>query len=438
MKARIITLIYLLVGSLFAQESYTLESYISGVLENDYGIKIIRNEAQIAKNENNVGAAGYLPEIAVVAEQNWTINSARQQFLSGQVNEADNAQNRSFNAGAMLNWTFFDGFKMFITDKKLDLLEAYAGYNLVAEMEMKIYRASLAFYTLLLLQEMDEVYKESITLSNARKTQVETRIKNGASSEYELIQLRLDLNADSAIYLQNKRAIALLKAEMNTLLARNTTSDLRVSGEFPIAPNVLNWEEVKSTALNQHTSIMQSKISIAIREKEHKEVLSRYYPQLAFYTGYNYGQSQNQVGFLLSNRSFGPQFGLTLRWDILDGLTRMQGAKNAKLQTENAKLADAQQTLQVEAELRNAFVEYEWALSNIQFETRNAIDATEMAEIMNNAFLAGAFTSLELREMQFAIVLAQSRLLNAKLDYVTAKLNISLATGDFRQMLQNP
>jgi len=434
MKALIFVVISVIGIQSLAQDSFTLETYISGVLENDYGIRILRNDATIASNENNPGAAGYLPQISLLGEKNWTINSARQEFLSGQTNEANNAKNQSLALGAMLNWTFFDGFKMFITDKKLDLLEENAQYNVIAEMEMKIYRASLAYYTLLLLRDMNEVYKQSIDLSLSRKDQLETRLKSGASSEMQLIQARLDLTADSAVYLQNQRAIELLKAEMNILLARNPNSKIEVLGSLPDTISKLAWEQVKETAIQQNTSIMQSKINLAIREKEHKEVLSRYYPQLAFYAGYNYGSSQNEVGFLLSNRSFGPQFGLTLRWDILDGLTRMQGAKNTKLQIENAKLYEEQQTLQIEAELKNAFVEYEWAIRNLEFESRNALDNEEIARIMEKAFEAGALTPLELREIQFAIVLTQSRLLNAKLDYLTATLNISLATGDFRRL----
>src|SRR5690606_35285113 len=59
------------------QNSYTLDTYISAVLENDFGIKLMKNEVLISENENNPGAAGYLPTIGVTAEQNWTINSAR-------------------------------------------------------------------------------------------------------------------------------------------------------------------------------------------------------------------------------------------------------------------------------------------------------------------------------------------------------------------------
>ena len=419
----------------FAQESLTLDQFISRVLENDFGIKIIKNEALIAENNNNPGAAGYLPTIALSAEQNWTINSARQEFLSGQVNEATNAQNRSFTAGVMLNWTFFHGFKMFITDKKLNLLEESARINLVADMEMKIYQASVSFYTLLLLQKMEELYKESIALSNARFEMVTNRSNAGAASAIEALQVRLDLTADSSAYLDNKKAMQLLKVEMNRLMANDTDSEFQIIGEFENELTPMTWDEVRNSAIEQNSSVLQTKAMMAIREKEHKEVLSRYYPQLAFYAGYNFGSSRNQVGFLLANQSYGPQFGLTLRWDILDGLARMTGSKNAKIAVENAEFAQQQQLLQIDSELKTAFIEYDWAISTVRFERRNAMESQQMYQILNDALKAGRYTPLELREMQFTIMLAKSRALVAQLNYITARMNIALATGDFKRLL---
>lgn len=417
------------------QNSYTLDTYISAVLENDFGIKLMKNEVLISENENNPGAAGYLPTIGVTAEQNWTINSARQEFLSGQVNEASNAKNQAFTAGVMLNWTFFDGFRMFATDKKLDLLEEQTKLNLAAEMEMKIYSATLSYYTYLVLSEMKKVYEQSVDLSHARRELLELRVEKGATSEMELIQARLDVTADSAVLLDNMRATEQLRAEMNKLLGRSPEVELQLEGELPETIKQLTWEQLTEAVLTQNTTLLLAKSGIAVREKERKEALSRYYPQLAFYGAYNFGTSQNEVGFLLSNRSYGPQFGLTLRWDILDGLTRMKDTKNARIRVESAGIVAEQQELAVKTELHIAFQDYEWAVRMMEFEQRNAMEAEEMADIMEKSLQSGALTPLELREIQFGITLARSRLLNAQLNYLTSTLNISLASGDFKNLL---
>src|SRR5690606_12272074 len=154
----------------------------------------------------------YLPTISILADQNWSQTSARQEFLTGQVNEANNAKNTALNLGAALNWTFFDGFRMFARDKKLDLMEESAQLNLRAEMEMKVYQASISYYTLLVLKEMNSIYEESISLTKARYDQMWSKFENGAISQMEFIQTQLDLTADSSLYLNNLREIQAIKA----------------------------------------------------------------------------------------------------------------------------------------------------------------------------------------------------------------------------------
>ena len=94
-----------------------------------------------------------------------------------------------------------------------------------------------------------------------------------------------------------------------------------------------------------------------------------------------------------------------------------------------------QQVLQIESELRTAFIEYEWAISNVRFERRNTVESQQMSRILSDALKAGRYTPLEQREMQFTIMQAKSRALEAQLNYITARMNIALATGDFKQLL---
>src|SRR5690554_1058010 len=125
MKALIISCLLLLSSLSIGQERIGLEQVVNRVLNQNFGIQIAKIDTEIAKNQNNPGAAGYLPTLDLQATQDLGMSSARQEFLTGDVNEADNAKNRAFSAGAMLNWTFFDGFKMFATDKKLEIGRAH-------------------------------------------------------------------------------------------------------------------------------------------------------------------------------------------------------------------------------------------------------------------------------------------------------------------------
>lgn len=425
----IYSVLLVLPGIVVAQHTYTHEQFIAAVLEHDFDIQISSNDASIAANENNIGNAGYLPQISATADQNWSESNARQEYLSGQVNEVNGARNTALTAGVQLNWTFFDGFRMFARDKKLDLLESAALINLRAQSEMKVYQASVSFYTLMVLTDLDKLYQASIEVSSQRYEQLDIRVRNGAASEMELIQARLDLTADSAALLNNHRAISALQAQLNGMIARDPALPFEAQGNLPEIPQQLTWDQIRDSSLSNNASLLLAKSALAISEQERREVLSYWYPQLSFYAGYNYSRSQNQVGFLLSNKSIGPSVGLTLRWDILTGLSRIQNTRNSALQISNAALREEQQTFAIQSELRDAYLGYEFASKNLQFEQRNQLVAEEVESIMQNAFESGAYTPLQLREFQLAVVAARTRYLQAELDFISNYLNVLLVSG---------
>lgn len=432
---------YLFIALLFcccninAQEAYTLEAFINEMLQKDFGIQIKKNEIEIAKNNNNPGNAGYLPTISVNASESVSINNMRQKYFNGQGNSANGANNVSGNAGIALNWTFFDGFKMFATDKKLDLLEETASLNLTAEMEMKIYQATVLFYSIIQQKQLNDIYQQAIELSKARYDLIVLKKNNGAASEIQMIQARLDLTADSSVFLTGLKNLENLKVNFNLFLAKDPSVPVAVNGEIT-NENVISWEDAYTSAKEQNTSLLLAKSNIAIREKEKKESQSFFYPQLSLFGQYNFTHSKNEAGFMLSNMTYGPTFGISFKWNILDKLTRFTNLKNSKIQIENATLTQEQQVLTIQTELRKAFNEYEWAMRNLAMEQRN-IDETKLTfEIAEKTYKAGGITNLELREIQFSIVQAKSRYIMAQLTAKTAALNLSLITGDFKTLLK--
>ncbi|MDL2257369.1 TolC family protein, partial [Bacteroidales bacterium OttesenSCG-928-I14] len=83
-----------------AQEVYDLQKAIETGLENNYEIRIVRNEQEISDNNASIGNAGMLPTVDLTAA------------YTGNNNNVDNNFNQGLNAGISMNWTLFDGLKM--------------------------------------------------------------------------------------------------------------------------------------------------------------------------------------------------------------------------------------------------------------------------------------------------------------------------------------
>ena len=106
--------------ALQAQEILSLKKCIETGLENNYSIRISRNEQKVAENNMTPGNAGILPTVDLNAGYSGTLNNTQQFPSDGSaVVSNSNLYNSTLQAGINLNWTVFDGFKMFVTYDKL-------------------------------------------------------------------------------------------------------------------------------------------------------------------------------------------------------------------------------------------------------------------------------------------------------------------------------
>jgi outer membrane protein TolC len=144
-----------------AQDTLELSTAIRIGLENNFDIKISRGQEHIASNNNTIGNAGFLPTFDITAAQRYTIENTSQTFISGDAQNRDGAKSNNFSAGALLNWTFFDGTTMFYTKNRLEELEKQGialtesmVQNVVAQIAIEFYTVALEQIRLGLLNHM--------------------------------------------------------------------------------------------------------------------------------------------------------------------------------------------------------------------------------------------------------------------------------------------
>jgi hypothetical protein len=66
-----------------AQETLSLPQLIDRVLTENYQVKIVRNEALLAANNNTLGNAGFLPTLDIQATNSNAANNTHQELFNG-------------------------------------------------------------------------------------------------------------------------------------------------------------------------------------------------------------------------------------------------------------------------------------------------------------------------------------------------------------------
>ena len=119
----IITLVLAFLPKMQAQELLPLEDAVKIALENNYDIKLAKNELKIDELNNSIGNAGMLPTINALVTDNNSITNTKQTQADGSERTLDGARNMNLTYGVSLDWTVFDGLRMFARKEQLNVLE---------------------------------------------------------------------------------------------------------------------------------------------------------------------------------------------------------------------------------------------------------------------------------------------------------------------------
>jgi outer membrane protein len=308
-----------MIGPVKGQELLTLDRAIEIGLENNYGIQIYRNQAEIAANNKTLGNAGFLPTLTANASRTESVENSRfeTQATDG-VNENRGARSTNTNAGVSLNWTLFDGMNMFINRDKLGEFEQLGRDELRLQAEFTVELIVSAYVNIIRINEQLKVFENSVEVSLERIEIAETKRDLGSGSEYDLLQAQTDLNADRAAVLRERNRLVEAKIHLNEILARNADDDFDVSPDI-IINRTLQQDELQQNILEVNSNIQLARTERRIAELEVREIRSERFPQLELNSGYTYNRNEGGGGFLIFNETDGFNIGLTARINIFDG-----------------------------------------------------------------------------------------------------------------------
>ena len=409
-----------------AQEALTLDQAITTGLENNFGIRLAKKNVDIAKNNYSRGNAGFLPSVEVTANQNFTIEDTKQEFIENRTQERDGARSQRFNAEAALQWTIFDGLGMFIRYDRLAELKKSEDFNLKYTIENQVANIIKAYYSVGLEQERTHVLKDNLLFSKRILDVAKSKYEIGKFSRLDYLTAQVDYNSDSSNYLAQTERFKNLKVELNQLIGRSPGTEYDVMHAIDINSTLIQHELLQGM-FNQNPLLKQLEAGKAISSLQLQEIRSQRYPVINLNAGYAYGSSSAEAGFLVSRQAFGPTFGVSARINIFDGNNLNRQQQNAQIQVEKANISFDEAKNEMEAALRKAFIQYQNSLALINLEKSNVTVAVEREEIAFERYEIGNSSAIEVRE-------AQLNRLNAEIRYLNVMYNAKVSETELLRL----
>jgi outer membrane protein len=423
-----LSLLLFLFTASYAQDILSAEDAVRLALKYNYDILVALNYSRIDSLNNTPGNAGMLPNISITgSESNSPGNNVAQKLSNGTRSTSRNVESNSLSTDVVLNWTLFDGGKMFVTKKRLNEIQGLGEIQFRDRVMQTIYDVILAYYDVVRQKQQLASINEVITYNLERVKISQTAFEAGLAPKTNLLQARIDLNVYQENAINQQSVIIAVKRLLNRLLGRNADIPFEVSDSIPVN-FVLDKKELALKLDISNTGILVFQKQVNVSRLNVREMNTMLYPKINFNAGYGLSQSNNTIGSVLMNRSHGPQIGATISVPIYQSGNTLRQIKIAKIQLQSSEYDLENTRLQVNEQLQNAFTQFENQERLLKIEKENAVLAKENLVITIQRLRLGETTSLEVSLAERSFVESLTRLIDFE-------YNLKVAETKLKQLL---
>ena len=434
MKKKFVFALCLVIGNFIrAQQPLTVEQAIATALANNYDTLLSRNDSLLAELDYSYANYAFFPRLNANAGYNLTSNNSKQVLADGSKRERDGIRSNNLAASINLNWTLFDGMKMFATKKRLGQMVELGELQVKNQVITTVSEVMRTYYDLVRQQQQLKATEETMQLSEERLKLAQYKFDIGTGAKPDVLQAQIDLNAQKSSYLTQQTNIIKTKEVLNQLLAIPVDNDFLVLDTIPITTGLL-LDSIQNglTGINPQLLLIQKSLDIA--QLSLQERRAERFPTVSFNSAYNFNRTDNKSVINpfqpLFNQNRGLNYGLTATIPIFNGYNTRRLIKAAELDIEYQQLQYKRSLAGITTSITNAYKDYDLSKRTLLLEEENIKLVRENLFIARERYRLGISTFLEMREAQRSLEEANNRLIQARFNTKTAEIELLRLRGD--------
>lgn len=407
----------------------TAHDAVRMALENNFDIRLARADADIARLNNTKANAGMLPNINLVAGETFTLAAFRQKRVNGDEVSDVGVPSNTASAAVELDWTLFDGRRMYIAKRRLEAQETLGQTTLKAEVQNTTAAVLQAYYDIVRGRLQERALAEVIALNEERLRIAEARLAAGFAAKTDALQARIDLNQRRADLMAQQTATAIAKRSLNILLARAADTP------FTVEENLDNAYVPERASLLQKMQIqnptllaLQQNAQVASLLVEESRTLNK--PRIAGIGQLGVNRSDNPAGFALNNTQGGLTVGATLSVPLYTGGNLRRQVDIAQVAAQQAVVRLDAERLSSEARLDNQLAQFQMQRQVLDLEEQNVTTARENLQVSTERFRLGQTNSLEVQSAQNSLEQALARRNLVLYNLKVGEVNLRLLAGE--------
>ncbi|MEO7393428.1 MAG: TolC family protein [Chitinophagaceae bacterium] len=411
----------------------TLEEAIATALQNNFEIQLSKNDSAVAALDYSYRNAVFLPRINGNMNTGWSNNDQLQRFADGTVRKLNDIKSNNYNTGLQLSWILFDGLKMFATRSKAEEFIKLGQLGIKEQVVNTVATVINNYYNITRQKQQLKAVMDQMSLSQERVKLAQNKLDIGVGAKPDVLQSKVDNNAQRALQLEQQRNIAQLKERLNQVMnvAERTAYD--VSDSIPINYQV-SLGDIQTGIEQSNTALLIANKNIDIANLSLKERRAERWPVIALTSGYGYTRNNNKATVNpfqpLYSRNIGRNIGFIATIPILNNFNNKRLIKQAQLDIQYQQLVYENQKSQISLAVINAFLDYEQQKNALALEEENILLARENVSIIFQVYKLNSNTLIQLKEAEKSLQDAQTRLITARYNTKLAETELLRLKGE--------
>ncbi len=415
------------------QQMITLQEAIAAGLNKNYDILLASNDSAAAAADQHYIYGAFLPNVNIVAGTLWSTSAQKQKYDTRDDVEGSGIKTDNINAAVNLNWTLFDGLKMFATKQKVEELYDLGRINLKNQVVNTTAEIINSYYLIVRQKQLLKAIEEQMSINEERVKLADRKLSVGLGTKPELLQAKVDLNAQKAAHLEQQTTMMQMKEQLNQLTGMQLPAVYEVADSIPLDTDI-NISDIQNSIETSNPSILQALKNADIARSSLKEAKASRWPLVSFVSSYSFtrNENHNNISPFAStfSRNKGYNLGFTTSIPLLNNLSVNRNIRQAKLDVEYQDITVSKQKSLVNIWIKVAYNSYQYQLTALQLEEENIELAKENVMIALERFRQGVSTYLELREAQKSLQDAYDRLIAARYNTKVSETELLRLKGD--------
>ncbi|OQX81437.1 MAG: hypothetical protein B6D61_00670 [Bacteroidetes bacterium 4484_249] len=422
--------IILLVIAGQSQTTLSLDDAIIKGLENNFQIRIAKQQYNIADLNNKWGTVGRFPSVNLgVSSVNRYDNTPVFDTSAFEYDRGDQYSN-SLTPYVNLQWLLFDGLSVKMNKQKMDMLESYSlGYSTIV-VENTIQSIILGYYLALLEEERLKVLESVKGLSGDRYNYEMLRKDLGSAVTFDVLQAKNSYFSDSTNYLLQQLRLKNAFLRLNLLLGEPPSVKFVLVDSFKVELQNYTMDDLMNKMLANNRTLLNQYVNQEILKKDVSIAKSNIWPSLVMNAGADYKQGwydweKHQKNTYL----FDYYANFTLSFNLFNGGNTRRAIESAKISEKIGEIEITQAKQTLENLLVNQFDLYGIRKQLLDVAQVNLESAELNMQIATEKYRNGTINSFNYRDVQLIFLNASSNKLNAVYDLIDSQVELLRLTG---------